>query len=121
MKGDREFLRGVTFPSIKKKFDWEELFDATMFALGISLLLGSTTMFYVGFHDVDLSWNMLRVAHEYNLDYENWIDTYNTNGSYVNYDDSYMIGTNYMRFSMVGMLIAGMLIAGCLVTKRRKK
>lgn len=96
-----------------------------MFAMGISLLITSSMLFYVGFHNADLAFNMLRVANANGLSYYDWVDVYNQAGDTISYDQSYIIGTDYMQYGFLGMLIAGLLIGSFItqvkIDKKKKK
>ena len=81
--------------------------------LGISLLLMGIYMYSAGFHNVDLAINMQKISCTYNLDYQNWVDQYKI-GKYMGYDDSYILGQDYIQYSIFVMLIAGILLGSSL-------
>lgn len=73
----------------------------------ISMVLCST-LYMIGFHNIDLSFNMA-ILGKYG-DY----DIYNTKGDKITYSNLYIVGMNQTRFtfymSMVSALIGGLAI-----------
>jgi hypothetical protein len=79
--------------------------------VGIALIIFSVSGFYIGFHNVDTSWNFLKICYYENLSYHSYVDRYNVKGDALDYDTAYVFGMDYMRISLYIGIIGAMFLA----------
>jgi hypothetical protein len=70
--------------------------------IGFSAVMGGIAVFFVGFHNVDLSVNIMRISYFENLNYSRYVDR-TINDKIITYDDGYIIG---LRQQIAGLLIS---------------
>ena len=87
------------------------IINGILFSVGIALIILSISTFYIGFHNVDLSFNVLKMSYDDdNLDFYSSVDRYNLKGDTMTYIDLYILGHNYMEGAFYLILIGGMLL-----------
>lgn len=86
------------------KFKTKQTIKRTMYQVSIFIqllaLCSSIALFFIGFHNVDLSVNVMRISMFENLDYNHYSDT-TLNGSILNYDCIYILGLKQMFIAML--------------------
>jgi len=76
---------------------------------GFVIAMCGISLYWMGFHNIDLSYNVMRISYFENLNYEKFYDT--TLGGYdVSYDEGYRMGS-LMQIEGILLIIAGLIIA----------
>ena len=102
----------MIYPKKMIKETKKKLEKAIMFmflSLGVGLIIFGISGFYSGFHNVDLSRNILKISYYENLSYDAYADQYNTKGETMSYDYAYILGLEYMQISLFSCIIGGIL------------
>lgn len=86
-------------------------YNIAFLTAGIIFLMFSCTFFFVGYHNADLSVNMMLKLAEQGQDYYNAGDEYKID-QIITYPHSYILGMTYMMYSFFGMLMAGLCFGG---------
>jgi len=104
----------------KTKEIWEQRIMSFSLGIGIALIVAGFYLFAMGFHNLDLSWNMLRVAYNYDLDYYSWVDAHaigkDGNFKTITYDEGYIMGSNQMIKALVLVFTGCLIFASSLTT-----
>ena len=110
----------------KHKFtmkDFEQVICIIVVLLGIAGAIYAVNGFYIGFHNVDLSYNMCVIANDLDLDYRELRDNYDI-GKDVLTTDLYIIGNKQMQKSIIIGLLSSFMIGYyfvLLLVQRRKE
>lgn len=95
---------------------------------GIGFIIYGTQGFYIGFHNVDLSYNILRMSYYNDLNFNEMIDRYDIEGNTMDYTTAYIIGNEQMERALFMVLIGGfffgsalMYLLGLLEQKEKRK
>lgn len=83
---------------------------ALCLGIGIGCIGLSFMIFYIGFHNLDLSVNILRISYYEDLRYNDYYDVYNLEGDIISYDDAYILGSSQMQGAHVLALLGGMFL-----------
>ena len=93
----------------KPKFtmkDFEQVICIIAVLLGVAGAIYSVNIFYIGFHNVDLSYNICVIANDLDLEYRELRDNYDI-GKDILTTDLYIMGNKQMQKSIItGMLSA---------------
>jgi hypothetical protein len=84
---------------VKKMIRINKIVNYTLFLLGFLLIITSFCMFFIGFHNVDLAMNVLRVSYMNKLNYFEFYDR-SLYGKASSFDEVYIIGLNLMVISI---------------------
>jgi hypothetical protein len=76
-----------------------KILNYSFFFLGFLLIIASFCLFFVGFHDVDLAMNVLRVSYMHNLNYFEFYDR-SLSGKELSFDEVYLTGSELMIISI---------------------
>ena len=75
------------------KNDWILFWIGFQLGTSILLIMCGIVVFYTGFHNTDLSGNILKLAYYENFSYESYVDVYSVDGiKIMNYDMAYILG-----------------------------
>ena len=91
--------------------------------VGIAGAFIGTALFFTGFHNVDLSFNACVIANDIDIDFRDWKDQYSVTEEPKPMIDFYIIGMNYMIYSVGILFVSGMCICYMLseIFERRKQ
>jgi hypothetical protein len=90
------------------KINWKKHFNYFIQSLFFFLLLGSIALFFIGFHNLDLGYNILAISYmENNSIIDKYID-HTMNGDYINYYDTYRIGLTQMMLAFCIAIISSL-------------
>lgn len=114
--------------NIKKKEKLTAFLCESILIIGIGLLLLSGFLYGIGFHSVDLSYNMcvisndLMVYSDKEINYRDWTDNYNLKGDSKPYTYFYILGEKQMNYAWMMGIIGGMFVGiGIANVKYEKK
>ena len=85
------------------------MFRIPLFPFGIVFLLLGISLFWTGWHNIDLAYNMMRWAYYENFNIDNWVDR-TLGDRTLNNVEMYLSGTKLMVLSLPFMLIGIALI-----------
>lgn len=68
--------------------------------INLCVLVLAVSVFFIGFHNVDLSHNVLKLSYMENLTYAKYYDI-TSNGSLLTYDDGYRLGLKQMAIAVI--------------------
>ncbi len=88
-------------------------------AVNFGLILAAVCLFFIGFHNLDLSFNMLKLSYDAELDYYSLVDTA-MSGKDFSYNHGYIIATRQMMLSFF-LGIIGALGYGGFTNKLKEK
>jgi len=115
---------------IERKINWKNilyqfLYIAFIFGffIGFGMILSSIWFFETGFHNVDLSRNVLKISYMFDLNYSSFYDV--TMGrSTIDYDSAYSLGLLQMQvglfLAIIGTFIFTMCLAGIFSYQEQK-
>ena len=111
----------------KRKINWGNtlrIVFAIYIIIGITLLFFSVKIFYMGFHNIDLTYNICLISNDLKfIDYRELSDNYDF-GKERLMSDFYILGTKQIELSIKTMAISGVFIGigllGLLIPTRRK-
>ena len=92
----------------KNGLDWNKL-KIFILSIGIIFLIAGLYAFFTGYHNVDLSTNVLRISYENNLNPNSFYDIYSLKDT-IGINNLYIIGMNQMKFSLIYIFISGIII-----------
>ena len=110
----------------KHKFtmkDFEQIICIIIVLLGIVGAIYSVNAFYIGFHNVDLSYNICVIANDLDLDYRELRDNYDV-GKDILTTNLYIIGNRQMQRSILTGMLSSFIIGYFFVllfVQRRKE
>ena len=85
----------------------ENFFIILELSVGVALIIISSFYFFIGLHNVDLSYNLTRLLGE---DIEFYVDRYNSDGDTMSYADGYIMGMEQMNRGYVLGIIGAMFL-----------
>ena len=95
-----------------KEKDWLAAFGIFFIIVGVFYMYFAISAHYIGFHNIDLSYNVLRFSNAFNLDYNVFVDIYNLEGDTISYTDLYITGNNQtedgLQYGMCGAALFGL-------------
>ena len=117
-------LKGRMRKQVKSNF-WEKAeipFMEVLIGIGVGLLFFSGVFFFVGWHNLDLSHNMVKLLGE---DVDLYVDQYNSDGDTMTYSEGYILGAEQMTrgflFGIAGGLLCGFSFCYIGIKLREKK
>jgi len=109
----------------KKKLNWKKIINrgsySIQFVFGFVLIIYGLSMFYSGWHNVDLYVNDFKILGIFNKTTDNYKDRYGLGEyEYLDLNDVYILGMSQMRISIYIVLIGTLFFVGSLSTMRYK-
>ena len=115
---------------IERKINWKNilyqfLYIAFIFGffIGFGMILSSIWLFETGFHNVDLSRNVLKISYMFDLNYSSFYDV-TMERSTIDYDSAYSLGLLQMQVGLflgiIGTFIFTMCLAGIFSYQEQK-
>jgi len=93
---------------IKTKEEIENIYLGLKIAFGFLLIISGVFIFYIGFHNLDLSVNMLKVSYDYKLDFYKMFDT-TLGEETISYTGGYILGCRQIILAFFMTLIGALL------------
>lgn len=84
----------------KTKHSIYKMINQIFIIINLCVLVLAVSVFFIGFHNVDLSHNVLKLSYMENLTYTDYYDI-TSNGSSLTYDDGYILGLNQMTMAVI--------------------
>ena len=81
-----------------------------LLCIGIVMLVGGFWLFFIGYYNVDLVFNMKSVVCDNGMDIDNWQDTYNSNGDTITLNNLYLVGLEQQQGATYLILLGGLLV-----------